>query len=143
MENSMTVRSGPLQTINIHPDYTGAKRLLDIAFTLLISPLILLVGAIIAVLIWFDSPGPIFYRQKRVGQNGVEFEMLKFRSMHVDNDDSVHRQAIQHYMNGEALNGDGNMPYKMGNDLRVTRVGRLIRKFSIDELPQFWNILQG
>jgi lipopolysaccharide/colanic/teichoic acid biosynthesis glycosyltransferase len=139
----MTVRSGPLQTINIHRDYTGAKRLLDIAFTLLISPLLLLVGAIIAVLIWFDSPGPIFYRQKRVGQNGVEFEMLKFRSMHVDSDDSVHRQAIQQYMNGEALNGDGNLPYKMGNDLRVTRVGRLIRKTSIDELPQFWNVLRG
>jgi lipopolysaccharide/colanic/teichoic acid biosynthesis glycosyltransferase len=119
------------------------KRFLDILFTLLILPFLLVVGTIVVVLIRLESKGPIFFRQKRVGQNGVEFEMLKFRSMHINNDDAVHREAIKHYMNGEILNGNGNIPYKMGEDPRVTRVGRIIRKTSLDELPQFWNVLQG
>ena len=141
----MVIQSAPTQTISIHLGYSRAKRLLDITFTLLFSPLILLVGAVVAILIRLDSKGPIFYHQKRIGQNGVEFEMLKFRSMYVNNDDSVHREAIKQYINGESLNGDGDgdMPYKMGDDLRVTRVGRIIRKISIDELPQFWNVLRG
>src|ERR1051326_8035178 len=142
-EATMVIQSAPTETISIHPGYSRAKRLLDIAFTLFFSPLTLLVGAVVAILIRLDSKGPIFYRQKRIGQNGVEFEMVKFRSMYVDNDDSVHREAIKQYINGEALNGDGDMPYKMGDDLRVTRVGRIIRKISFDELPQFWNVLWG
>src|SRR3989442_25906 len=124
MGDTMTVQSAPAQIISIHPGYSQAKRLLDIVFTLLISPLILFVAAVVAVLIRLDSKGPIFYRQKRVGQNGVEFDMLKFRSMYVDNDDAVHREVIKQYMNGEILNGNGNMPYKMGDDPRITRVGR-------------------
>ncbi|MBV9229555.1 MAG: sugar transferase [Chloroflexi bacterium] len=139
----MAVQSAPMQAINIGPGYLRAKRFLDIAFTLLILPLILFVSAIVIVLIRLDSKGPILYRQKRVGQNGVEFEMLKFRSMHVDNDDSVHREAIKQYMNGEALNSDSAMPYKISCDSRITRVGKIIRKTSIDELPQFWNVLRG
>ena len=139
----MAVQSAPLQAVRIHLGYLRAKRMLDILFVLLISPLILLASAFVAVLILLDSKGPILYRQKRVGQNGVEFEMLKFRSMYVDNDDSVHREAIKQYMNGEILNGNGDIQYKMGDDLRITRVGRIIRKLSIDELPQFWNVLRG
>ena len=139
----MAVQSAPLQTIRIQISYVRAKRVLDILFVLLISPLILLVSALVAVAILSDSKGPILYRQKRVGQNGVEFEMLKFRSMYVDNDDTIHREAIKQYMNGEALNGNGDMQYKVADDPRITKVGKIIRKFSIDELPQFWNVLRG
>ena len=139
----MAVQSAPLQMVRFHLGYLRAKRIFDILFVLLISPLILLVGAIVAVLIVLDSNGPVFYRHKRIGQNGVEFEMLKFRSMYVNNDDTTHREAIKQYMNGEILNDNGNMPYKIGEDPRITRVGRIIRKLSIDELPQFWNILCG
>src|SRR5947209_17595080 len=139
----MAVQSVPMQIVDIHLGYLRAKRIFDILFVLLISPLILLVGAIVAVLIVLDSNGPVFYRHKRIGQNGVEFEMLKFRSMYVNNDDTVHREAIKQYMNGATLNGNGDMPYKMGGDPRITRVGRIIRKLSIDELPQFWNVLRG
>src|SRR5205814_9775964 len=114
----MAVQSAPIQPVRIHLGYLRAKRILDILFVLLVAPLILLVGALVAVLILLDSKGPILYRQKRIGQNGVEFEMLKFRSMYVDNDDSPHREAIKQYMNGEILNNNGDMLYKMGNDPR-------------------------
>jgi len=143
VNKSMAVQSAPIQAINIHLGYSRAKRLFDITFTLLISPLILLVCAAAALLIRLDSKGPILYRQKRVGQNSVEFEMLKFRSMYIDNDDTHHRIAIAQYMNGETLNADNNTPYKLGDDLRITRIGKFIRKTSIDEVPQFWNVLRG
>jgi len=142
----MAILSPPTQeTIYFKSHYLKAKRLLDIFFTLLILPPLCLVVGVIAVLIRLDSKGPIFFRQKRVGLNGIEFEMLKFRSMHVNCDDAAHREAIKHYMNGATLNGDADAEnsYKLVDDPRVTRVGRIIRKTSIDELPQFINVLRG
>jgi lipopolysaccharide/colanic/teichoic acid biosynthesis glycosyltransferase len=124
--------------------YVRAKRVFDLVGAVLLLIPLSLVMAVIAVAIRLDSPGPIFYRQKRIGQDGVEFEMLKFRSMFVNNDDTIHRQAIERYMQGEEI-GDastGNR-FKLTADPRITRVGRLIRKTSIDELPQFLNVLRG
>src|SRR5947209_9505732 len=144
-EDTMTTRAMPIQTIRINMSYSRIKRVFDIAFTLLISPLLLLVGVVIAVCIKLDSEGPIFYRQKRIGQHGVEFEMLKFRSMYVNCDDQLHRVNIEKFMNGYKLNdehSDGTV-YKVVHDPRITRVGRIIRKASLDELPQFWNVLLG
>jgi lipopolysaccharide/colanic/teichoic acid biosynthesis glycosyltransferase len=131
--------------IEFSPRYLRAKRILDVIFTLLMLPLLGVVIAIIALLIWLDSDGPVFFRQKRVGQNGVVFEMLKFRSMYINTDDSTHRQAIEQYMHGKSLNGaaENDMMFKLCDDPRVTRVGRVIRKMSLDELPQFFNVLQG
>jgi lipopolysaccharide/colanic/teichoic acid biosynthesis glycosyltransferase len=133
------------ETVQFNLSYLKAKRILDIFFTLLIFIPFCIVLVIVAVLIRLDSEGPIFFRQKRVGLDGVEFEMLKFRSMYVNSDDLAHREAIKQYMNGAALNGDVSTanPYKLVNDPRVTRVGRFIRKMSIDELPQFINVLRG
>ena len=142
----MAILSPPTQEIiYFKPRYLKAKRLLDIFFTLLILPPLCLVVGVIAVLIRLDSKGPIFFRQKRVGLNGVEFEMLKFRSMYINCDDAAHREAVKHYMNGATLNGDADAEnsYKLVDDPRVTRVGRIIRKTSIDELPQFINVLRG
>jgi lipopolysaccharide/colanic/teichoic acid biosynthesis glycosyltransferase len=142
----MAVLSPPIQnTINIDPGYLRTKRILDIVFTLLILLPLCVVIAILAVLIRIDSKGPIFFRQKRVGLNGVEFDMFKFRSMYVNADDSAHREVIKQYMNGETLNGkiDTENLYKLVDDPRVTRIGRFIRKTSIDELPQFINVLRG
>src|SRR5579863_4725250 len=89
--------------IPINPRYRVAKRLLDLALTLPLLPLLLIVMAVLGILIWLDSRGPIFFRQKRIGRYGVEFELLKFRSMHVDNDDTVHREAYRRLMRGEVL----------------------------------------
>jgi len=117
--------------------YLRAKRVLDIVFTLLIAPFLLLVGIVIALCIKLDSKGPVFFRQTRIGHNGVPFQMLKFRSMYVNGDENVHRKKVEEMMrNGQTLD-------KEKNDPRITRVGRFIRKTSLDELPQFWNVLVG
>ena len=132
-----------LNVIRFDPGYLRSKRILDILITLVFLIPLCLVLLIVAVMIRVDSDGPIFFRQKRVGLNGREFYMLKFRSMYVNSDDSVHREAIKQYMNGEVINGNGNNLYKLVDDHRITRVGRFIRKLSIDELPQFINVLRG
>ena len=142
----MFVQSAPpRKTSSLNPGYLRAKRLLDVTVTFLFLPLFCLVVPLIALLIWLDSGGPILYRQKRIGQNGVAFDFFKFRSMYVNNDDTLHRTAIQSFMNGEQLNNGGpagNL-YKLNGDRRITRVGKFIRKTSLDELPQFLNVLRG
>jgi exopolysaccharide biosynthesis polyprenyl glycosylphosphotransferase len=101
---------------------------------------VLLVGlspvlALIAVAIKFDSKGPIFYRQNRVGKDGRRFSMIKFRSMRVDADEII--EQLRH------LNEASGPIFKMRRDPRVTRVGRILRRLSIDELPQLFNVLKG
>ena len=142
----MTTKSLAVQsTIGINQNYERTKRLLDIIFTLLIFIPLCIIIAIAAPCIRLDSKGPIFFRQKRVGRNGVEFDMLKFRSMYVNSDDSLHREAIAKYMSGQQLvdSPTSDLSYKKVDDPRVTRVGRFLRKASIDELPQFFNVLRG
>jgi exopolysaccharide biosynthesis polyprenyl glycosylphosphotransferase len=105
--------------------------------------------AVIALLIKRDSPGPVFYRQARVGLRGRSFEFLKFRSMTVGNDAGAHQDYVCELI---ANGGDETMHctdewdrpvFKLADDERVTRVGRFLRKWSLDELPQFWNVLKG
>jgi lipopolysaccharide/colanic/teichoic acid biosynthesis glycosyltransferase len=142
----MAVLSPPTRTmISIDKSYLRVKRILDVVFSLLILIPLFIVIAICAVLIRLDSKGPIFFRQKRVGHNGVEFYMYKLRSMYINSDDSVHRESVKQYMNGDVLNGNDNTgnQYKLVDDPRVTRVGKIMRKTSIDELPQFINVLRG
>ncbi|BCL83365.1 multidrug MFS transporter [Ktedonobacteria bacterium brp13] len=141
----MVVQSAPVRTISINTGYIRAKRVFDIALTLLIAPLVILAGIVIALCIKLDSKGPVFFRQKRIGQDGVEFGMLKFRSMYTNSDQKAHQEKIIQYMNGAKLHDDssGKLAYKDVNDPRITRVGRFIRKTSLDELPQFWNVLRG
>jgi lipopolysaccharide/colanic/teichoic acid biosynthesis glycosyltransferase len=141
----MAVLSEPRLVIAIDPGYLRRKRICDVVISLiLLVPLIPIMG-IIAILVRLDSKGPVLFRQQRLGENGKPFMLLKFRSMYVNSDDRLHREAIKQYMNGEKLNGsseDGN-PYKLIDDPRITRIGRFIRRTSIDELPQFFNVLRG
>jgi len=102
--------------------------------------------AVIALLIKRGSPGPVFFRQERVGRGGETFEFLKFRTMTVSNDESAHRDYVRGLIEkGEVACYDeqGVEVYKLVGDDRVTRVGRVLRKYSLDELPQFWNVLRG
>jgi lipopolysaccharide/colanic/teichoic acid biosynthesis glycosyltransferase len=123
------------------------KRAMDIlgglAGLLLFSPLFLL----LPVLIKATSRGPVLFRQERVGQHGRPFVFLKFRSMAVNNDPAIHREYIRKYIreqktyDGETGSKDG--VYKIKDDPRVTALGRFLRKTSLDELPQFLNVLRG
>jgi lipopolysaccharide/colanic/teichoic acid biosynthesis glycosyltransferase len=133
------------QVIAIKPGYLRIKRLLDILFTVLILLPLGLLTLIVAICIRMDSKGAIFFRQKRLGLYGKEFYLYKFRSMYEDSDDRVHQQDIERYMNGQVVSSEnkGGLVYKRANDPRVTRVGRFLRKSSIDELPQFINVLKG
>ena len=115
--------------------YEVIKRLIDVIFSFLgivvLSPLFI----IISIIIKTTSKGPVFFSQKRVGKNGKEFDMYKFRSMVVNAEELKEKLAAQNEMSGPM--------FKMKDDPRVTKVGKFIRKTSIDELPQLWNVLKG
>src|SRR5690606_19730177 len=106
------------------PLYQRVKRVIDIAFVVLASPLLLPAFLILAILIKLDSPGPVFYLQERIGEGNIPFRMIKFRSMYVD------------------AEADGAQ-VTAKDDPRITRVGRFMRRFRIDEWPQLWNVLIG
>jgi exopolysaccharide biosynthesis polyprenyl glycosylphosphotransferase len=112
------------------------KRLFDIAVSAVLLVLLFPLFAFVALAIRLGSPGPILFRQARVGRWGRLFTMWKFRSMYID---AEARKAALMTDNEMA----GGVTFKMKNDPRVTRVGRFIRKTSIDELPQLWNVLRG
>jgi exopolysaccharide biosynthesis polyprenyl glycosylphosphotransferase len=117
------------------------KRAMDITGSLIALLFLAPVFFLIAVLIKATSEGPVFFRQKRVGQFGEEFTFLKFRSMHVNNDPAIHKQYIENLIQKKISESSGT--FKIKNDPRVTPVGRILRKTSMDELPQFFNVLQG
>lgn len=111
-----------------------AKRIIDILGALLGLGITLILIIPIAIAIVTDNPGPIFYSQIRYGLNGHPFRIWKFRSMTIGAD------RLKHLVNNEAK---GNYIFKNENDPRITRVGRFLRRTSLDELPQFWNVLRG
>ncbi|MBN1961032.1 MAG: sugar transferase [Deltaproteobacteria bacterium] len=123
----------------------AAKRIIDIVVSLIIlllsSPLLIAV----AIAIRLSSPGPILYVQQRVGYRGRLFSFYKFRSMHIGNDDKIHREYTRKWIteNKAHSNQRGNQTFKIVNDPRIFWVGKFIRKFSIDELPQLINVLRG
>ncbi len=122
------------------------KRAIDIAGGLLLSLICLPFCVLIAIVIKATSKGPVLFRQMRVGQHGRQFVFLKFRSMYVDNDHSIHREFVTKLINNEASGDAAHKPgtvYKLTGDKRITPIGRLLRKTSLDELPQFLNVLRG
>ncbi|MEM7771472.1 MAG: undecaprenyl-phosphate galactose phosphotransferase WbaP [Cyanobacteria bacterium P01_E01_bin.6] len=116
-----------------------AKFMIDLFLTLIGGMLLLPILIVVAVLIRLDSPGPIFYGQVRIGQGGRRFRAWKFRSM-MRNADQVLESYFQQH---PELRKDWEADHKIKNDPRVTRIGRLLRRTSLDELPQLWNILRG
>lgn len=124
-----------------------SKRLFDVVVAALAVVLFAPVMLLIAVAVKLDSPGPVIHGQRRVGRLGKEFVFLKFRSMAADGDSAEHAAYTERFIKGEdcpaGFGSDGKPVFKMTDDDRVTRVGRFIRKYSLDELPQFFNVLRG
>ncbi|MGD1904610.1 MAG: undecaprenyl-phosphate galactose phosphotransferase WbaP [Leptolyngbyaceae cyanobacterium] len=116
-----------------------AKAILDRTLTLLVSILTLPLMVIIALCVWLDSSGPIFYGQKRLGQNAQPFIAWKFRSMVMNGDQILEQFLFEHPESRQ----EWERNHKLKNDPRITRVGHFLRRTSLDELPQFWNVLCG
>ena len=123
----------------------ATKRFMDIAGSLLAVTFGAPVFLLIALAVKLTSKGPVFYRQQRLGQYGRKFTFIKFRSMRVDSDPAIHQEYVRKFIaNNAAHNGtNGAAIYKIVNDPRVTPIGRFLRKTSLDELPQFFNVLHG
>jgi exopolysaccharide biosynthesis polyprenyl glycosylphosphotransferase len=124
----------------------GTKRISDIVIASLTLALLSPFWLLIALLIKFDSKGPVFYAQERVGMDGRIFVVYKFRTMRVDADSEIHREYQRKFIAGdaEANVGDAKKPaYKLRDDPRITRIGRILRRFSLDEVPQLINVLRG
>jgi lipopolysaccharide/colanic/teichoic acid biosynthesis glycosyltransferase len=113
-----------------------ARRAMDIVgasgVLLVLSPLLL--GTVLAIRL--ESPGPVLFGQERIGRHGKPFKLWKFRSMYIDAEERLRELQA-------ANESEGGVLFKMKQDPRITRVGRIIRKLSIDELPQLWNVLRG
>ncbi|MEI7473353.1 MAG: exopolysaccharide biosynthesis polyprenyl glycosylphosphotransferase [bacterium] len=140
IENKKLMREGFLLSRNFNLQYRkpmqwSIKKFIDYAGTgfgiLLISPILIL----IAILIKLDSQGPVFFKQKRVGLYGQDFYMYKFRSMKINAEADLEKLKGQNQTNDKM--------FKLKEDPRVTRIGRLLRKHSLDELPQLFNVLKG
>lgn len=118
------------------------KRTIDIIGStlalLLLSPLFVAVACAVRM----SSPGPILFRQQRIGQFGRPFTFLKFRTMKVQNSSRIHELYVKKLISGAPVSGQDGV-FKIQNDPRVTRIGNFLRKASLDELPQFWNVLKG
>ena len=122
------------------------KRAIDIMGGLVLSLICLPFCVLIAIAIKATSKGPILFRQMRVGQHGKQFMFLKFRSMYADNDHSIHREYVTKLINNEtpaASTSPIETVYKLTGDKRITPIGRFLRRTSLDELPQFLNVLRG
>jgi len=118
------------------------KRMIDIALSSLALLVLLPLFLLIAAAIKLSSRGPVLFRQERIGHLGRPFMFLKFRSMRVTTESTIHREFVRKLISGN-LDVPQNGIFKIQNDPRVTRVGHILRKTSLDELPQFWNALMG
>lgn len=122
-----------MKKVNIHKGYASNyqliyKRIIDLCISLFILPFIFLISIPIAIAIKLEDGGPIFYFSSRIGKNFKEFKMLKFRTMKVNSPD---------------IRNDDGSTYNSINDIRVTKIGKILRETSLDELPQFLNVIKG
>jgi lipopolysaccharide/colanic/teichoic acid biosynthesis glycosyltransferase len=156
-EDPEDYRSGPAATAILYPDVAEhhgdrkavlrLKRTVDIVGSAvalaMLSPILLAVAAAVKL----SSQGPILFTQERIGQYGMPFTCLKFRSMYCGNDSQIHVQYVKRFIGGSMESGAPEVPhkgvYKITQDRRVTRVGSFLRKASLDELPQLVNVLRG
>jgi lipopolysaccharide/colanic/teichoic acid biosynthesis glycosyltransferase len=131
-----SVRSGWL--------YQSAKRAVDLLVASVLLTLALPAMVVVALVVRLTSPGPSLFLQVRIGERGTPFTMFKFRTMYRDNDDADHRAYVAAMFSGGLVHDGGEQGlFKLANDPRITPIGRLLRKASLDELPQLFNVLLG
>jgi lipopolysaccharide/colanic/teichoic acid biosynthesis glycosyltransferase len=120
-----------------------ARRALDV--TVASAVLLMLVPIVLAVMlaVRLNSPGPVLFRQRRLGRGMRPFTVLKFRTMHADADSALHREYVHTLIGPDPEPEEHGGLYKLAVDPRVTRVGRFLRSWSLDEVPQLWNVLRG
>ncbi len=119
--------------------YVTVKRVIDLVLATIVLLISLPVLAILALLIKLESRGRVIYRAERVGQNERHFACYKLRTMRTDMDDAIHRDHLRYLIS----NSESVVAARIADDPRITRVGRWLRKSSLDELPQLWNVLRG
>ena len=125
-----------------HPEYQPVKRLLDLLICLGCLPVAIPLMLLCALAIAWDSRGPVLFVQERVGKGGRRFKMYKFRTMQADVDRSQHQAYMRAFVKGQTQANTGGT-FKPANAAQITRVGRLLRRTSLDELPQLVNVLKG
>jgi lipopolysaccharide/colanic/teichoic acid biosynthesis glycosyltransferase len=146
---SATADSAADSWVAPQPLNEAGKRVLDVTIAVVVLGLFAPLWVLIAIIIRLTTPGPAFYCQRRVvGKGGREFTVYKFRTMHHNNDDALHKHAIARFLDGQPLdviekNGVQVPVYKLAHDPRVTKFGRILRKTGLDEVPQFLNVLRG
>ena len=119
--------------------YRVVKRCMDVALIVLTAPVVLLMLSIVAMLVMLSSPGPIFYSHRRIRRNGAFFSMWKFRTMCVNS-----AEVLEDYLaNHPEARSEWNRTHKLRHDPRITPIGAFLRRYSLDELPQFWNVIVG
>ncbi len=132
-----------LQRANTAPSeffrYKFVKRCCDIFLILISMPVILLVVGVVSVVVKVSSPGPVFYSHRRIRKGGAFFSMWKFRTMCVNSAEVLEDFLAQH----PEARAEWNKTHKLRNDPRITRWGVFLRRYSLDELPQLWNVLMG
>jgi lipopolysaccharide/colanic/teichoic acid biosynthesis glycosyltransferase len=119
------------------------KRAIDVAGSLVAFLILAPALVVIALLVKCTSAGPVLFYQTRIGRHGKPFRFYKFRTMKVNNDPNIHREYVSKLIAGGTEAGENGGLYKLKNDPRVTPLGRLLRRTSLDELPQFWNVLRN
>lgn len=125
--------------IDFHIKSGVIKRTFDLIFSLLVIIVGFPIFALIALVIFCTSPGPVFYSHERIGRGGKPFRCYKFRSMYPNAD----RRLKELLAKDPALRSEWQCSFKLKNDPRITPIGRFLRKTSLDELPQFWNVIKG
>jgi lipopolysaccharide/colanic/teichoic acid biosynthesis glycosyltransferase len=124
----------------------GFKRVMDVSLSAFALFMLLPLMTLIALAIKLTSKGPVFFSQERLGQYGKKFRVFKFRSMRKDCDSKIHQEYVNSFIAGKANtepNGSASKTFKLQKDPRITSIGGFLRKSSLDELPQFWNVLIG
>jgi lipopolysaccharide/colanic/teichoic acid biosynthesis glycosyltransferase len=119
--------------------YRVVKRCVDVSLILLTAPLLIMTIGIVATIVMLSSPGPIFYSHRRIRKNGAFFSMWKFRTMCVNSAEVLEEYLSKH----PEARVEWNRTHKLRHDPRITPIGSFLRRYSLDELPQFWNVLTG